>query len=221
METLSVNRLLACSRAIVAALLLGAVPAAAQTDARIVGSVHDQSGALVPGASVTVINQATALSRTVVTDTQGIFTITGLKPAVYTIRVTTANFAPTEYTDMKLTAAQELSLDFEIRPQGVTESVQVTATPSALDMSSARIGTNVIDREVKDLPINGRQMAQLYLQAPGSVNSGTGTFGDIRFSGRAVEQNITSFESGEWRNPAVCPISCVTVPGASAHRGSQ
>ncbi len=197
METLSVNRLLACSRAIVAALLLGAVPAAAQTDARIVGSVHDQSGALVPGASVTVINQATALSRTVVTDTQGIFTITGLKPAVYTIRVTTANFAPTEYTDMKLTAAQELSLDFEIRPQGVTESVQVTATPSALDMSSARIGTNVIDREVKDLPINGRQMAQLYLQAPGSVNSGTGTFGDIRFSGRAVEQNIIRYDGIE------------------------
>ena len=98
---------------------------------------------------------------------------------------------------MKLQAAQELSLDFEIRPQGVTESVTVTANSSALDLSSARIGTNVIEREVKDLPINGRQMSQLYLQAPGSVNSGTGTFGDIRFSGRAVEQNIIRYDGVE------------------------
>ena len=64
-------------------------------------------------------------------------------------------------------------------------------------MSSARIGTNVIEREVKDLPINGRQLSQLYLQAPGSVNSGTGTFGDIRFSGRAVQQNIIRYDGVE------------------------
>src|SRR6185503_15696550 len=68
---------------------------------------------------------------------------------------------------------------------------------SALDYSSARIGTNVIEREVKDLPLNGRQLSQLYLQAPGSVNSGTGTFGDIRFSGRAVEQNIVRYDGVE------------------------
>ena len=59
-------------------------------------------------------------------------------------------------------------------------------------MSSARIGTNVIEREVKDLPLNGRQLSQLYLQAPGSVNSGTGTFGDIRFSGRAVSRTSSA-----------------------------
>ena len=73
----------------------------------------------------------------------------------------------------------------------------MTADVSALDYSSARIGANVIEREVKDLPLNGRQLSQLYLQAPGSVNSGTGTFGDIRFSGRAVEQNIVRYDGVE------------------------
>ncbi len=191
------NRFFAFAWTLLVASLLAVVPAAAQTDARIVGSVRDQSGALVPGASVTVVNQGTGQSRTTVSTNDGFFVVTGLKPAVYTVRVASTNFAPTEYTDMKLQAAQELSLDFEIRPQGVTESVTVSANSSALDLSSARIGTNVIEREVKDLPLNGRQLSQLYLQAPGSVNSGTGTFGDIRFSGRAVEQNIVRYDGVE------------------------
>jgi hypothetical protein len=180
---------------VLAALL--PVAAAAQTDARVVGTVRDQSGAFVPEATVTVVNQGTGQSRTAVTGADGYFIVSGLKPAIYTVRVTTANFAPTQYTDMKLAATQELSLDVEIRPQGLSETVTVTADASALDLSSARIGTNVIEREVKDLPINGRQLSQLYLQAPGSVNSGTGTFGDIRFSGRAVEQNIIRYDGIE------------------------
>jgi Carboxypeptidase regulatory-like domain/TonB dependent receptor len=189
--------MLAFAWGLLVATLLVAAPALAQTDARIVGSVRDQTGAFVAGADVTVVNQATGQTRAAVTNAQGYFIVTGLKPAVYTVRVASTNFAPTEYTDLKLQAAQELPLDFEIRPQGLTESVQVSADISALDLSSARIGTNVIEREVKDLPLNGRQLSQLYLQAPGSVNSGTGTFGDIRFSGRAVEQNIVRYDGVE------------------------
>jgi hypothetical protein len=66
-----------------------------------------------------------------------------------------------------------------------------------VDTSSARIGANVDSREVGQLPINGRQLSQLYLQAPGSVNTGSGTFGDIRFSGRAVEQNAVRYDGIE------------------------
>src|SRR4029077_14396343 len=113
------------------------VAAAAQTDARIVGSVRDQSGALVPGATVAVTNQGTGSSRTAVTDGAGHFFVPGLKPALYTVRVTNANFAPTEYTDMKVSATQELALDFELRPEGVSETVTVTAAQTSLDLSSA------------------------------------------------------------------------------------
>src|SRR5262249_58949173 len=66
-----------------------------------------------------------------------------------------------------------------------------------LDVTSARMGANVNEREVRDLPLNGRQLSQLYLQAPGALNSGTGTFGDIRFSGRATEQNIVRYDGIE------------------------
>jgi hypothetical protein len=179
------------------ALIVLARPASAQTDARVVGNIRDQSGAFVAGATVTVVNEGTGEERTAVSNADGFAVVPSLRPAMYTVRVTSPNFAEIEYKGMKLSAAQELTLDFELRPQGVTEALTVTGAQNMLDLSSARNGTNVMEREVKDLPINGRQLSQLYLQAPGSQNAGTGTFGDIRFSGRAVEQNVIRYDGIE------------------------
>src|SRR5216110_1537100 len=64
-------------------------------------------------------------------------------------------------------------------------------------MSSAHMGVNVGERDLNNLPVNGRQMSQLMLQAPGSLNSGTGTWQDVRFSGRAVEQNAIRYDGVE------------------------
>jgi hypothetical protein len=169
----------------------------AQGDARFTGTVRDMSGAAVPGAIVMVRNEKTGEERTATSSPDGAYSVGSLKPSLYTLRVAAEQFGPAEHTGLQLLPAQELALDLELRPQGVTESVTVSAAPSLLDLSSARIGTNVIEREVRDLPINGRQLSQLYLQAPGSVNSGTGTFGDIRFSGRAVQQNIIRYDGVE------------------------
>jgi hypothetical protein len=81
---------------------------------------------------------------------------------------------------------------------GVAEAVIIEAGfDSGINTDSASIGANVNPREVEGLPLNGRQLSQLYLQAPGSVNSGSGTFGDIRFSGRATEQNIVRYDGIE------------------------
>ena len=71
------------------------------------------------------------------------------------------------------------------------------ASEAAIDTGSARMGATVNQREVVGLPLNGRQLSQLYLQAPGTVNTGSGTFGDIRFSGRAVQQNIVRYDGVE------------------------
>ena len=98
---------------------------------------------------------------------------------------------------MPVAVGQELTLDFELKPAGVQEAVTVVGDAPVLDISSARIGVNVSEREVQSLPVNGRQMSQLMLQAPGSQNAGTGTWQDIRFSGRAVEQNVIKYDGVE------------------------
>jgi carboxypeptidase family protein len=180
--------------AIVLALPVGSY---AQGDARFSGNVVDQTGAFVPGAMVTVKNQRTGEVRTVTSGSDGRYVVPNLKPSVYTISVTFGNFQPLEYTDMTLAAGQEFPLDLELHAAGVSETVEVTAQATAIDMSSARIGANVSEKEIAELPVNGRQMSQLLLQAPGSQNAGTGTWQDIRFSGRAVEQNVIKYDGIE------------------------
>jgi hypothetical protein len=177
--------------------LASVMPASAQTDGRFAGAVLDASGAVLPGATITVKNEKTGEERTAISSAQGLYVVTNLKPSAYTIKVTSGNFAPLEYSGMQLLAGQEFHLDLELKPAGVTESVTVQGTSNQLDLSSARIGVNVSEREVLNLPINGRQMSQLMLQAPGSVNSGTGTWQDVRFSGRAIEQNAIRYDGVE------------------------
>ncbi len=170
----------------------------AQGDARIGGTVKDQTGAVVPNASVTIKNTRTGETRTTTSNGEGVFLVPALKPSTYQVTVAAANFAKTEYTNIELVVGQALNLDAELKPVGATESVNITAgDEAALDTSSARMGANVNETEVKSLPLNGRQLSQLYLQAPGSVNSGSGTFGDIRFSGRAVQQNAVRYDGVE------------------------
>jgi len=196
------NSQLPISNRIVSALLLAMallVPAAAfaQGDARFTGTVLDPSGALVPNASIVIKNEKTGEERTVTSNKEGRYVIPNLKPATYTIRAKFGEFVPLEFTGLPLAAAQEFALDLTLQPPGVNESITVEASAGALELSSARNGVNVSPREVESLPVNGRQMSQLLLQAPGAVNSGSGTWQDIRFSGRAVEQNAIRYDGIE------------------------
>jgi len=196
----SVRRVLVCflsaALACVAWLL---APAFAQTDqGRIAGTVKDQNGAVVPNATVVVKNTRTSEERTATSNAEGVFLVPALKPSSYKVKVSAANFASLEYTNIELVVGQALDLAVELKAAGATETVNVVGGEEvALDTSSARLGANVNQAEVKGLPLNGRQLSQLYLQAPGALNSGSGTFGDIRFSGRANQQNEIRFDGIE------------------------
>src|ERR1700754_936749 len=172
--------------------------ASAQTDrGRIAGTVTDANGAIVPGATVLVKNEGTGEERSTVTNESGYYMIASLQPAKYSIKVSAQNLS-VQATNVQVLVGQELTLDLTLQATGVEAKVDVTASGgSALDTSSAAMGVNVNPREVEALPLNGRQLSQLYLQAPGSVNSGSGTFGDIRFSGRAVQQNVIRYDGIE------------------------
>ncbi|MCU1266115.1 MAG: hypothetical protein JWM21_2433 [Acidobacteria bacterium] len=180
------------------AILFIPVMALAQAESgQIAGTVTDQNGGLIPGASVVVKNDKTGEERTATSNPDALYVISSLKPSTYTVTVTTAGLATTA-TNVQVLVGQELRLNLVVKPQDLRATVDVSAGgETILDTSSAANGANVNPREVVGLPINGRQLSQLYLQAPGAVNSGSGTFGDIRFSGRAVEQNTVRFDGIE------------------------
>jgi len=165
---------------------------------RIGGVIKDPSGALLPGVTVTVKNQSTGEEKTAISGDAGDYVVTALRPSTYTVKTSLPGFGTAESTSAQVVVGQKLNLDFTLSPATVTTTVNVEAiTQTLVDTSSASVGVNVVQREVEALPLNGRQVSQLYLQAPGSVNSGSGTFGDIRFSGRATEQNIIRFDGIE------------------------
>ena len=158
--------LLACTFVVLASPL-----AAAQTDTgRIAGVVRDPNGAVVNGAIVTAKNERTGEERTATTDAEGIYQIPALKASTYTVTVTAPNFAANNFTNVQINVGQEQKLDVALSAKGVTEDVTVTAgaTEAAIDTGSARMGATVNEREVVGLPLNGRQLSQLYLQAPGT-----------------------------------------------------
>ena len=172
--------------------------ASAQTDqGRMVGTVTDANGAIVPGASVVVKNERTGEERTTVTNESGYYIIASLKPSFYTVMASAQNLT-VRLTKVQLLVGQELNLGLTLQATGVEAKVDISAgADTAVETSSASMSANVNPREVEALPLNGRQLSQLYLQAPGSLNSGSGTYGDIRFNGRAVEQNIIRYDGVE------------------------
>ena len=170
-----------------------------QTDqARIAGTVTDVAGAVIAGATITVTNEKTGEQRTATADSDGLFSIPALKPAPYTISVGASNFEAAVQKNVELLVGQTSNLTLILQPKGVTAQVNIiTGEEVPLNISSASMSANVNQREVEGLPINGRQLSQLYLQAPGAQNAGTGTFGDIRFSGRANQQNVIRYDGVE------------------------
>ena len=188
------------SLALLAFVLISLLPVLsfAQADqGRIVGTVTDANGGVVPGAAVLVRNERTGDERTATTNEAGYYIVTALRPSIYTVSATAQNLT-VKLTGVQLLVGQELNLGLTLQATGVEAKVDVVATgDSAVDTGTASMGVNVSPREVAALPLNGRQLSQLYLQAPGSVNSGSGTYGDIRFSGRAVEQNEIRYDGIE------------------------
>ena len=129
----------------------------AQTDqGKISGSVRDTSSAFVAGAKVTVKNERTGEERSAISNDQGYFLISYLKPSSYTIKTMKDGFAAVEYTAMPLAVGQELTLDFELKPAGVQESVTVVGSSPVLDISSARLGVN--ERTVTNWEARGEKI---------------------------------------------------------------
>jgi Carboxypeptidase regulatory-like domain len=132
--------------------------ALAQTDqGRVVGTVRDQTSAIIPGATIVIKNERTGEVRTINASEQGQYLITALRPSFYTLKATAAGFASAEFTSLQLSVGQELTLDIDLKPAGASESITVVGNQEAtIDASSARIGANVNQREVEGLPVNGR-----------------------------------------------------------------
>src|SRR5689334_15190278 len=179
-------------------LLSISVCSLAQDQARIAGTVTDPTGAVIPKASVTATDAKNGTKRAVAADDRGFYIITNLSPSIYSVIASSTNLSPREFQDVTLSVGQERILNITLQPAAVATEVTVEGGAlTQVDTSSASIGANVNSREVGTLPLNGRQLSQLYLLTPGAQTAGGGSFDNIRFSGRANQQNAIRFDGIE------------------------
>lgn len=194
-----------------------AAGAFAQDTGNISGTVADANGAVLAGATVKVTSLADASERTATTNSEGFFSISQLRPGAYRVTATQSGFKLTKVDSLELGVGQNRNLDLKLELGDVSAIVDVTSddvSPAGLEQSSNRLGSNISSREVEELPVNGRNYSQLYLNAPGATNTGTGNFADLRFNGRANQQNQTKLDGIEATAIFDASPGYVTVQGS-------
>ena len=178
---------------VAASLAASGLAFAQQTDARIIGTVTDPNGGILPGASVTVASDVTGASRTTVSDAQGRYTVTNLTPGTYQVLVELSGFSPYRQT-VTLALGDTRTVEAGLALAGVSEAVTVAGDAATVDMSSARIGVNVSPDEMTSLPVNGRNFANLMTLATGATTDGNGGWASIRFNGKSNQQNYLNYD---------------------------
>jgi hypothetical protein len=169
-------------------LLSLAVPARAQYNAGIQGTVSDPGGEAVPGAKVTVIAKETGLSQEASTDASGVYSVNRLAPGLYTIAVEKTGFQKQVMDDVNILAEQVTSVNVALVIGQVTQSVTVNGSNlPAIDTETGELSGTLSTAEVQNLPSFGRDPYQLLQLAPG-------VFGDDAHNNGGGSQNLPGNE---------------------------
>lgn len=175
-------------------LLLGAgmvVPPSAysqQSSATINGTVKDSSGAVVEGATITLTNVDTAVSRSSASNSAGDYVFIDILPASYSMKISKPGFSSVTQRQITLNVNQTATYDFTLTVGATQQSVTVEAAAVAIEASTSELGTVINEQAVKDLPLNGRNFTQLLTLTPGAspVSVAQNSGGGGGFAGNAV-----------------------------------
>ena len=189
----------------------------AQTNAALSGVINDANGAAVAGATVKAVSNETGAERSAVTNAEGVYSLQQLTPGIYTVTVTQQGFKAAQINALTVAVGQSRELNVTLETGEITAIINVASSdtePAAIDQSSNRLGSNISAKEVAELPVNGRNYSQLYLNAPGATNTGSGNFNELRFNGRANQQNQTKLDGIEATAIFDASPGYVTVQGS-------
>jgi hypothetical protein len=177
------------------------------TAADIQGTIQDQSGAVMPGVTVTATNTATNQSRTTVTDREGRYYIGALQPGVYTISAELSGFAPQRRKDMRLVIGQLADLRFTLRA-GAAEAITVSATAPVVDITETSVSTVVGQEQIDSLPTNGRNFLSFSVITPGvttdrTPQQGASATSGLSFGGQRARSNNIMVDGVDNNDPIV------------------
>jgi hypothetical protein len=169
----------------------------------IVGRVVDPNGAAVGSARVTAMQEATGFSRTAISDADGLYVIPSLQPATYSVTAEAPGFSVSKESGIELLADQTLTVNVSLKLGSTTETVTVSGNALQVDTSTSTLKQVIEQERITELPLNGRNAAQLTLLVAGAVNSPNGgadqgatkTFpGAVTYSANGTRQDTISYQ---------------------------
>ena len=174
------------------------VVSAQQTTGDITGRVYDAAVNVVPGATVTVVHKGTGQSRTATTNEDGDYTITQLPPGNYDVTVEASTFSKALLKDYQVNVGARQTLNFDLKPGQITETVEVTADAAQIETTKSELGGVVTPIEVQNLPLLNRTFAALSVIMPearpvGNFDPTKTRVGNVAFNGgdgRQVDVNV-------------------------------
>ncbi len=171
-------------------LLSGESAVWAQVSAALSGTATDQSGALVSGAGILAKNEDTGAIRKSITNSVGRYQFSALPVGHYEVLVNQSGFAEEVRTGINLVVGQDASVDFTLRLGTSSQQVTVNADAPVVNVAATDISGLVGERQVKDLPLNGRSYDELLTLSPGVVNFTAAKTGGIGVSNSTVGNNF-------------------------------
>jgi len=173
-------------------LALAVSPAMAQTFGEISGTVSDASGAVIAGATVTVINTATNVEREVETNEAGSYSVPFLNPGVYNLSAELDGFKTAQVNDRVVEVGDVQQVNFIMEIGAVTEVIEVEAGAQMLQTADSSLGTVIDQQRIVELPINGRNYLNLVkLSTNVSAEMGSGGQANSRQGGERANQSIS------------------------------
>src|SRR5687767_3368957 len=200
----------AFARFMVAMALCGLIASSAFAQGsvtRVSGTVKDPQGAAITGAAVTLTDTATKAVKTATTADDGSFAFNDLRAGIYTVDVEAAGFKKTTVPDLTVNINETSTVNIDMEVGGVGETVTVTASDAqaVVHTENAELKNTVLERQIQDLPLNGRNPLTLAgLQAgvntsgsqrTASVNGLRGTFTNLTWDGININDNFIRTDS--------------------------
>jgi hypothetical protein len=149
-------------------LLLSGVARGQIITSTILGNVSDSSGAVVPGAEVDIVNQGTSIVSKTVTDSAGLYSVSGLPAGVYTVKVVQSGFETSEVTDLQLLSARTQRVDVKLKVGTARQVVTVTGEKvSMVHTDSISVGTLFNSQQLAELPLYNDTIDSLDKLVPG------------------------------------------------------
>jgi Carboxypeptidase regulatory-like domain/TonB-dependent Receptor Plug Domain len=207
--------------AVVFLMSIGIVAVSAQTTTvgTMTGTVRDSSGAGVPKAEVVFEQEGTGFSRTVTADDSGFYTASSLPPGRYTVSTAPTGFKKTIVTGVELHVSENKTVNLDVQVGQVNETVTVTSDEAPVETRSGDVSSLITEKQITELPLNGRNYSQLALMVPGvSPVTQAGAGGAFAARGTGLDGGVDMSVNGNGSNQNLWTVDGVNNMDVGSNR---